>query len=621
MSVLRTPRLILRGHTIWNPCTVNNLRKRHYDKDLVELTSGTTDDRDDYWSWLRASNDETGDPNGGWNVYGDHSATFQSATITAVDLGDGLETNDPIIGKMVMLIGDLDSKAKPRLVDVDPFNGDTTSQIFLRGFIIGDTHSGVFVEAMSRLYCRWPNKQRNLASGSFLATTGVLWQTVGQKVRWGDDTDQSPALQKLRCAVAKEGSGVMLRFASYATTYYQAADCSTIKDGPSLAAAYRNGFRGDNPARSALIGTIGVWEGDELMTAPTDRMLRPSAAVRGTNGLHLGPASVRVDPDRKVVVLDLLSTFPEADYCLKKAELGSFQLEAYDPSDSANSQRIGVPLSYEQYNQQQYERAGGIVEIDVPDKFVKFAQDDDWLLRLMAEDQGQPVLDEAAVIVETDNRGVYLDDGDDGIIRLRAYRRGKTAPGIKISVAQYFGETEDDKLLWHFSDGPANSHVALPKQEVITGTDGYANLPVKAIKPGNSILVFYPGGFTDDYKEDIAMVARSSAFYACIRVFPRISADDPIWEKYRSQTLDWNDVYHHVLKVFDFVYPIMSRHRDLSSGEQWIGEGPIVKKFTDLASIDEAFYMPITRDLSEDRREILQAYFKQNAKKNNRQNN
>ena len=41
--------------------------------------------------------------------------------------------------------------------------------------------------------------------------------------------------------------------------------------------AYKEGFTGDNPARSMMLGSIGIWEPGELFSAATDLPLTPSA--------------------------------------------------------------------------------------------------------------------------------------------------------------------------------------------------------------------------------------------------------------------------------------------------------------------------------------------------------
>jgi len=613
MSVLQLPRIHFAGFTDWNPCTVNNLLARGYDKDCVALTSEIKD-RTDYEAWLINYNGKGSGPNGGWNVYGDHGAWFREATISAVDLGDGPDTSDHLVGKTISMIGDLDGNTLPRLVDVDPSGGDTTSQIFLQGFRIGDGSCGVTIAAASRLYCRWPGRQRNLQKRhegiSILEQTGVIWQTAGSPVRWTnpEKSDALAALQK----EAEKNAGLMLRFASYATIYHQVAryeQWDPIGDGKSLVEAYRAGFRGGNPARSALAGTLGVWQGDELMTAPSDRMLRPSGQVPGRDNLFLGPASARVDAGRKVVAVDFLATFPEENADLVKANLGTFRLKARYQAEEPIT--IGEPLTYDRYDKASYELSAGTCEFKIGDAQLETVRNG--TLSLVAEGhETSPVLAEANVVVETDNRGLYLENEEKRTIQLRAYRNGEPAEGITIAVAQYYGEPNDDlEYVWHFAAERQNQHVELPEPEITTGRGGYATLPVVATKPGNSVIVFYPGGLPPDYTEDIRMVARSSAFYACLRVFPRIPKEDPVWEKYATGTLDWNDIYQHVLQVFDFVYPIMSIQRDLSREDRWEGLWPIMEERTDLGAFEEAMYMPITRDLSGDRRKLLQGFFAQ----------
>jgi hypothetical protein len=111
--------------------------------------------------------------------------------------------------------------------------------------------------------------------------------------------EQSPALEKLQ-NFAKSAQGIVFPFVSYCTQYY--VSNAKIQNGLELVEAYEQGFEGDNPARSFLLGTIGVWEPGELSSAPTDLPLSPSGQkALPTVSAALGPVMAKIDATRNVV--------------------------------------------------------------------------------------------------------------------------------------------------------------------------------------------------------------------------------------------------------------------------------------------------------------------------------
>src|SRR3954471_24436948 len=132
MSVLSLPRIHFSGFTDWSPSTANNA-PNVYDEDAVEPFLQPQVTYENYVAWLKQRNPQMLQPNGSWNVYGDHAARFAESRVTGAQLTTGaMPATDPLIGKAVDLQGlnYSDGAAPARLIMTDPFTGgEATSQI------------------------------------------------------------------------------------------------------------------------------------------------------------------------------------------------------------------------------------------------------------------------------------------------------------------------------------------------------------------------------------------------------------------------------------------------------------------------------------------------------------
>ncbi len=295
MSVLNLPRLVFNGFTDWNPDTVNN-SAAIYNEDTAAPVPQPGVPFDDFVAWLLKSDGQPApneQPNGSWNVFGDHGVTFidpngsdTGAKITTLVPASPSGVVDPLLGKPVWIEGllymDSPQPHPARLVDVEPY-GPFSSQIFFQNIQIGDDEVGVTGRGACRMFSRWPNMGRNLGGLAIAGNMGVLWQTAvaNADLTW-TGLDRSPALAALKDAAESSGNqGIQVQFTSYRTEYYQTVTYQgrAVRTGPDLVWAYGQGYKGANPARSVMVGTAGVWGANELASGPTQRLLVPVAQV------------------------------------------------------------------------------------------------------------------------------------------------------------------------------------------------------------------------------------------------------------------------------------------------------------------------------------------------------
>lgn len=654
MSYLDRPRIGFFGtDAMTNPSTGNNENVVHLldyaNVELLnppELTGGDLKPMDDvaYRDWMttlmtydhnQGNRQEPGwEPAmpGYWNYYGDHLTTFGTAAVNSVWLDEEPSPGigDPLLGARVAF--------NAKLVDVDP--ADTfSSQLISASFsLVGRDARGELVELLAGVptiaHLRWTNFSRPYGAGTFQCVI------PNDTLRFADaGSAPGSGLEALRSGAAA-GGGLVLRYCLY-----------NMQAGKVMTEMYDRFQQGDyawNPKVGRVLGTIGVWNGTDMTTAPIGRILqRPGApfssatAETATEGpalrihshgdverLHtegtddhaamtaapdpttMGPAVAVVGDGR--ITLDLLTTFSEqSPVNMAKIDFGAVELLVDDGVEPPLS--IG-PVAYDQAT---YEAQAGVVELPLP-------SDPRALQRLAA---GSLVLHDAAgvellreidvVQVESDDRGVYLDmarDGDGtptarGIVRIRTFSKGEpAAEPFKLRV-----QVVEDVM----QVGTANSLSPLVVQqnilsqlpsgeelEIEVPRGGEADVPIVATKPGCYKLRFLPPGMSVPDPPQLNV-----EFYANYRVLPFHD-----YSAVPDDEITWDFVYREVFSYYGILYPIMSLI--IPWGPDTLPNDPvrvaqfaaIMRQAVDEKYLGTALSMPITRELDAGKRALVQRW-------------
>lgn len=614
MSILSLPRINFIGFTDWSPCTGNNASSIYLIGPVEPALNGKT--FAEFRKWIRERDPNLLQPNGSWNLYGDNGARFAETRINGAQLTSGsVASADPLLGQPVQVQGLVysDGPAPARLVMTDPYTGgEATSQIFYQWITVGvvdgpaDQRIGFKAAAACRMFARWPYQTRNLGITFKEGMVGCIWQAAARKqdIEWYG-VERSPALAALKAAATSASNqGLLMRFASYRTLYYQTAafNGQRITNGLELVAAYEQGFTGDNPARSAMVGTFGIWEPGELASAGTQRLLSPlSAQIANSSSIAtLGPAMAKVDTARNVLAVDLISAFPEANEQLDKANFGTLRVQARDARGAV------IPIAdlpYAQYDRQSYEASGGISEFPLPAG--KTSDIAAGTIEVAQNQIGQytPVLQQARFVAETDDWGVYVDEGETVLVTVTVTENGAPPKSqVRLWLQQY---DSDGNLLSKpvvKIVEPAGNPIS---DNTVTVTDGTANFGIRSIVEGACFLAFYP--FTGNKPDNIPTqnFPLPTSFYCCVRMLP---FDNELEQKTPDSQLSWSFIYNNVLSVFDLVYPIMSVVRNLADRNVVEAMAEQLKFAISLDTFESTLYMPITRDLSAGKRKLLQRF-------------
>ena len=578
MSHLALPRLHFRGEFEANVPTANNDAVADF-VDVARVAvdaQGKTDD--ELRQWLEAYQEpgpnQTEGIRAGWNYYGDNSCRFRRVTVTRVDLPTGSLTtpaDDPLVGAAVRL-------GRAVMVDLDP-EGILGTQIFCDQLSAEGGAGPFWAGPTTRFSSRWLTFRRNLRVGGFTGGSAV-WQAAIQ----GDDLTfglaSSPAALALQAA-CEAGGGLAVRFC----TYLLKADI----ESRALAESFRNGDKLANPARGLVIGTIGPLHAGEMTSVVLGRTLHPAARLTDDHiDYRLGPAVAEVDDDRGVVSLDLITAFPERDQTLEKVNVGPVSLRLLDP-DSGDT----VTLGQIAYDRAAYEATAGLVEVPISKEAEPLLARGQLLL--VHDLSGDALLAEAAATVETDDRALYLQEGETRQMVLRATVRGRPAPaGFRMRLETY-DTTSIKGLPGSPAVGPARP-VEIGDEATI-GKDGTATVTLTARRPGTCVIRFVPPG------------APPSSFnpttdgFACVRILPLDN-----YGHVPDAELTYELVYQEVLRYYHLLYPAMSRIINWADEEavRPRAGGILARISSELR--DHFGSMPRTRELSDGKRKLLERW-------------
>jgi hypothetical protein len=695
MSVLSIPRIFFMGSSQWDPCTINNNDQwPTYDFTRAELnwdylgqqTPPIT--RDNFqtlfptWAQtLQSYQNQWQQPPAEWNYYGGNDFSLQnngqSTLITGGQLAYGSQpvTDDSLVNSVVSIMGDsypwdtTNSPTSARLIDVNP-DAFWSTDFYLRSFQVG-SQSGPYlygeVAPGTRMCSRWMNVQRNLGALEIAGVAGVVVQTCLPTSSLTLNDGGSTLLSQLGQGLQQSGvQGVMVRFVVYMTQYFTGAEfasCAGLSGNDLLTCQYttltqlwaealaNNQKPLQNPAVSTVLGSVGLWMENELVSMPGGRYLVPSALVQPNNippqpgqppvqaGLGPAVAELQSDGNQEYLSIDLSSTIPEIDPSGTKANVGPLvvNLELSD----GQSVTLGTIDYFEgggtAYDQAAYQATAGIIDLPLP-AGVTAQQVQEGLLNVQLVTPGMSLtvlsevaLSPAALTVQTDQRGIRVDQGEAASFTIQVNQQG-AAPSqdVNVLLAQYRPDPappqanagawvllSSAEAIIEFQDAPGNV-ITVP-----ASAGGVAEISFTPLMPGFPMIVCFPylGDDQPSPPSPIIPVFQSgapltitSAFFSCVRVMP-FDNDLPqqfadLWNQTHSLSDAWQYVYDNILYVYDMLYPVMKYYVGIDMGSQSSVDQNIsaILQLTASSMLDQTVYMPVTRELSAGKRIVLEMY-------------
>ena len=612
MSYLDLPRICFGGAWTGNVATANNQPYLYwetpspapagdvkidnallFDFANVSLNDITVDGEKPSDAMLRQLlNDEAnidgGDAN--WCYWGMNSGGIDTK-VTSVNLGAGYKTKDPLVGKVATFING-------ELCDCNPA-GSQSTQMFFNGF----DFAGVTLEA-PRTFSRWVWFYRNTdlggsagASGAFEAVLPITDEQWAQLRAIG-----SPAIEKLYAAYKAAGAaaaGLSVRYGLYASTSV-AAGATTDRVG-------------------MVSGAIGVGTKDELQSYPNCRTLYSVDAVAtgGRSPKSRGPVLMKINPGRSRVAIDLFNALKETGTTLQtisKVNIGPLVLGWTKPSIGACF--TFAPIPYSQYNMNNTKNQGSVIDVDFSayrDEVIKLLNDG-WVFYLgttgIADSATAPAIPkmfDEGLSFASDQRDYYLDNGEAGSVRIKAMGPSGPIANATVWLQQFIvnyatGAADVGGLPVVDSSAWA---VTMP-DTVTTDAEGYADVPLKALKNGNCVIRFTiaPNSMPVNVLTDS---------FINIRVLPTDDYSKVSDADLLGQT-GFQFMYQNVLRYYYITYPVMQPIMDFSDYNVMTSPRMLqmLPTVTDHANWGQAGYMPRTRELSKSRQALLARWAKVN---------
>lgn len=554
MSYLDIPRFHFAGAFIAKPSTLNNT----------------------------ASNFEptVTDPFPSWNPNGNHYWQFSNCRVKSAFDANGAVTGDPIVNSTVT---STDKPAPAKLVDLDT-EQQMVSQIWGLQIKVevcnGENFVGNFrVVNFNDIFVRVQNgKPDSMFSAYF--------QSVLDNVQWTGI--QSPFLKKLQSVSPNRLS---IKF---------------VVDG------YNDDSTSPRFNVGRIVGTIGPAFDGEPPNFVIGRALRPAA--KNTN-LSFGYA--KVDKKRQKVTVDLGNSIPTTMPAGPPPDLGTLQVAVIPSSGSPSI------LGKYDYSLAAYRTNAGVQEFAATAEQLALLESTPLGIIQIAKAGGSPVvpLQEGAncTYINATQIVYRMNPGDTADVELIAVQFGEPAAGQKIKLA-----FANDAILQpapvSAAPPPQSPPPPVPtpmvpvgtpasalkfKDSVTTGKDGRARFKLTADNPGNPRKFIdgqvYAVAFTWDEDNDQAFPPDSNGALSVL-VFDTFKGK-PTWASVGP-----------FLSQYAKLYPFMDSLFPPGLGDPQIYQQNL-KAFEGVLSLplEDPRYMPVTRDMSRDKRKTLLAWLKAGA--------
>lgn len=543
MSYLDVPRLHFAGRFVAKPSTLNNTGS-NFEPSVTN-------------------------PYPSWNPEGNHFWQFLDCSVQTAVNSDGPITQDPIITAAVI---STDTPTPAKLVDLDT-EQQLVSQIWGLQIKVAVSETDYFVGNFRAVAFNDINFSRE-TNGIGDAAASAYFQSVLEDVTWGSEIS-SPFLQQLRSV---SPNSMSIKF---------------VVDR----------FNQDTK-QGRIVGTIGPAFADEPPNFVLGRALRPAG---GNSPLWF--AYARVDQTRQKVLVDLGNSIPTTAPNGTPPDLGTLQVAIIPPSGSPTI------LGLYDYSQPAYQATAGIQEYPVTEEQLAALASTPLGVIQTKSPGASPVapLQEGAncTYVNATQMVYRMNPGDVAEVTLIALQFGQRATNQQINLTLSGGLLQPAPISAAPPFSPAQPQVptamipvATPTSAltfttgVTTGADGTATFQMTASDPGN------PRGFIDGQVYNVGY-SWAEDQDASFPPDPNGALSVLVFDTYVGEPT-WEGV-QPFLAQYAKLYPFMDSLFPPGLGDPTIYQPPNTATFQQYLSfpITDSRYMPVTRDMSGDKRRLL----------------
>ncbi|QQD12162.1 hypothetical protein [Sphingobacterium sp. UDSM-2020] len=585
MSYLHLPRLTFSGDFLSDVSTVNN-DTQHYNNATFEPSFQ-----------LPGQNSS----NGWWNPDGGATFGFQNCQVMQVTAEDGtIITDSSLDGVIGQIVTGGEGRNSGKMVDLDP-DQQMVSALWGVTFRILNAQNELLLEGKIK-----PTSFRDLQlrqtnggqpNGQPL---GGTWTSVLDDVAWGEKAIESPFLQALRAKTHQNKISINLNAFGY---YYVHAD--------------------GRFSLGRILGSIGPWfESEPELFAPARRLYGIYK-----NGNVFAGSNFLLNEEQARLSIDLGSSFPVSD------SIGTINFEAnlyvavsknalaMDPSESdvmiPESELLIIGKVPYMKGVDWINGCSGIVDINNISIDIVAALENNQLILVAVNNDNQFLLVAREAIggyvCRADNFVQRIDTRQAVTVDIYAYRFGKPMPNQGISLALEPATPDTPK---ENNNPPISATYGNNKPEdglqfssyCTTNNIGLAHLDIL----GNSIhspRVYIDGQiYWIDYS--IENIPADSAMPSVgkrplpmnVIVNQNMSISVHLRDDFEIPEIPvWSDIAP-VMIQFANLYPIMSKFFINFADPNAVVAKKEILKFAFTRDIHDPIYMPVTRDLSENKR-------------------
>lgn len=576
---------------------------------------------------------------GEWNYYGDMTLSMKEMKVTGIDLPNGIidaEMENALVGKASLSFNnrpDSTGRTTAMMIDVNA-ESVPNSQVFADNLLLQLGDEILLSGKPTKAATRWINFQRNIGlNGS--AGASATFQCVVPL----EDIQNEKILTFIR---KYQEQGKVLKGVTFRYNMSRSIEPISNINHPNnyfdaIEALYRK--KGMNPKIAEIIGTIAPWYEGELESVTMGRQLVPKGSFlnpnfnQGTgNGcmFSLCPTVLKVNEELQLISLDLANTFPE-DY-------QNLTPTTYDPNSTTGNPKVDLgtvtlKVTYNgqtydvgeiDYSKEAYVNHGGMVDISMnnlsPTILEAITNGD---FQIYSSEVEEPLLEETPFMVVSDQGTIYCDQSTEPVDEF-IYDNGVKKSQVGFTIF-YRGQPFNN-------DNPAVTNFQLYGQEFKTTPNQSAPIFVqnKAYKLngkleltpdeyGNRLffmaLVYTINEETIDQRVTVDDLNLNTSALISLRVLPtqdfsEYYQDPSAKEVKGNDKLTFDVVYKEVLQNYYLLYPAMNTHVPLNNPDFWASPD-MAKRLMNRTSLDHwdsAIYMPRTRDLSANRRELIHAW-------------
>lgn len=551
MSYLNRPRLTFAGSFNCNISTINNV-PTNYDPQTTEL-------------------DEL------WNPNGDGTFWF-SATVTQVTYLDGTTATtpaqDPIIG---MPLTSLDYPYKGKMVDLDP-EQQMVSEIWGMSVILGDKTNpgnGLFQGGYrpSPFFSLWAKTPSQLKPQPSSQAFAAVYQSVLENITWGN-VSGSRYLQELQSTTQNSSISIEFNLDSY----------HKLNPGAS------------SFTQGRIVGTVGPYFSGEPFSFVPGRYIRPYDST-GQGNFSFNFAQCVVDNQNKVLIVDFGNSIQRQDMWDPATNIdpsidqGVLTLEVLNSNPP-----VLWPISYSSDPANDlYAQTAYVQEFPLSDQAMSAIAANQLAVQ---QNGGSMVMMEApdGVYIRAENFVLRMNPNDQMTVNLMATQFGAPA-NMTVPIL----DVTSNFLPAGANPPPAVGYppeaLGLP-QSPIQITNGQGTFTITAGDTGqpryNGSLdgQVYAVGYATDPGVDFAP---DGSNFVSVHIYEPYSYAPPA---------TWYGNTQVIFKQFGIIYPFMENFVDMTSyGSVYANRKTLMGVFT--AEIHDPAYMPVTRDLSEAKRQMI----------------